>query len=88
MLPGTDPLQPQKEAQGKASPCHRIADQGPSLHWMTAWEEQKPLEKAAMFVSTANTLTLLRSLHNTSFVISLLFESTDASLAWEMKVGR
>lgn len=35
-LPGKDPLQPLKEAQGKASHCHRIPDQDPILHRMTA----------------------------------------------------
>lgn len=76
-LPGKDPLQPLKEAQGKASHCHRIPDQNPVSHWLTAWGERKSPERAAVFVSAANTAALPRGSHNTSFVIPFLSSPTD-----------
>lgn len=48
-------------------------------------KQQKSLEKAAMLVWATDAVTLLRSLYNTPFAISLLLESTDAPLAGETK---
>lgn len=70
---------------GEASHCQRPPDQDPISPGMTAWEQRKSLEKAAMLVWATDAVTLLRSLYNTPFAISLLFESTDAPLARETK---